>query len=92
MKSEDRLNQIEPLIAKISKRLDEMDGRLDKIAGLLGEIIEKLDVITERLDRKTDRMGGKMGTNSDEIKRRLIENENSRKELKSILNFLQNLN
>ena len=92
MESEDRLNQIEPLIAKISRRLDEMDGRLDKIAGLLGEIVEKLDAITERLDRKTDRMGGKMGTNSDEIKRRLIENENSRQELKSILNFLQNLN
>ena len=92
MKSGDRLNQIEPLIAEISKRLGEMDGRLDKIVGVLGEIVEKLDGITERLDRKTDRMGGKMGTNSDEIKRRLIENENSRQELKSILNLLQNKN
>jgi hypothetical protein len=92
MNSGDRLNQIEPLIAEISIRLDEMDGKLDKMAGLLGGIDEKLDEITERLDRKTDRMGGKMGTNSDEIKRRLIENEKSTQELKSILNFLQNKN
>ena len=41
MKSGDRLNQIEPLIAEISKRLDEMDERLDKITGLLGGIVEK---------------------------------------------------
>jgi uncharacterized coiled-coil protein SlyX len=92
MESEDRLNQIEPLIAKISRRLDEMDGRLDEIAGVLGKIVKKLDVITEKLDQKTDRIGGKMGINSDEIKRRLIENENSRQELKFILNFLKNQN
>jgi len=92
MKSEDRLNQIEPLIAKISRRLDEMDGRLDNIAELLGGIVEKLDKITEKLDQKTDLMSGKKGTNSEEIKRRLIENEKSRQELKFILNLLQNLN
>lgn len=68
-----------------------MDGRLEKMAAVLGKIVEKLDDITERLDGKTDQIG-KMGTNSDEIKRRLIENEKSRQELKSILNFLQNLN
>jgi len=92
MKPEDRLNQIEPLIAKISRRLDEMDGKLGKIAGLLGGIVEKLDEISERLDRKTDLMDEQMGSNSDEIKRRITENDNSRRELKSILNFLKNNN
>ena len=92
MKPEDRFNQIEPLIAKISRRLDEMDGKLDKIAGLLGGIVEKLDEISERLDRKTDLMDEQMGSNSDEIKRRIIENDSSRQELKSILNFLKNNN
>jgi methyl-accepting chemotaxis protein len=92
MKSGDRLDQIESLIAEISSRLDKMDESLDKIAGLLGEIVEKLDEITERLDPKTDQIGEKMGTNSDEIKRRLVENEKSKEEIKSILNYLKNKN
>ena len=92
MESGDRLNHFEPLIVEISKRLNEMDGRLEKMAEVLGKIVEKLDDITEKLDQKTDQVGGKMGTNSDEIKRRLIENEKSRQELKYILNFLQNPN
>ncbi len=91
MESEGPLNPFEELIIEISERLNEMDGRLEKMAAVLDKIVEKLDDITERLDRKTDQIG-KMGTNSDEIKRRLIENEKSRQELKSILNFLQNLN
>jgi len=92
MKPEDRLNEIEPLIAKISRRLDEMDGKLDKIADLLGGIVEKLNEISERLDPKTDRMAEKVGITSDEIKRRLIENDNSRQELNFILDILKNTN
>ncbi|MCF0054295.1 hypothetical protein [Dyadobacter sp. CY356] len=91
MKSGDRLNQIETLIAQMGKRLDEMDERLDKITGLLGGIVEKLEEAAEKLDQRTDRTVVKMDTNS-EIKRRLIENEKSRQELKSISNFLKNKN